>query len=167
MPNLPTLAQIPSSGRRSLLRCLAACLGAAAMPAAWAAPSGTAPSQSLDELQAVMQALTGTGLPNAELGQQYIAVLRANLTPDVLNQLAAIGTLPEAQFLAATRSPPLQEAAEFAMTLWITGMAPASARDGASVITYANAPIWQTVRFTKPPGQCGGAFGYWAQAPQT
>ena len=151
----------PSPGRRTLLRCLAACMGTVVAPGAW-----TAPPQAMDELRGVMQALTGTGLPSAELGRQYLAVLRENLEPETLRQLAAIGALSGAEFLAASQSGPLQEAAEFAMLLWITGMTPASARSGANVLAYASAPVWQTLRFTKPPGQCGGAFGYWSQAPR-
>jgi hypothetical protein len=33
------------------------------------------------------------------------------------------------------------------------------------VLTYLDAPVWSTLSFTKPPGVCGGAFGYWADAP--
>lgn len=157
-------AALESPTRRALLRCLAAALGATATPGALAA---AASASMPDELLAVLEGLTGVGLSSPQLGGQYLDALRDNLDAATLQALVATGTLSQAEFLAASQSAPLQEAAEFAMLLWITGMTPASARHGASVLAYANAPVWQTVRFTKPPGQCGGAFGYWSQAPQT
>lgn len=36
-----------------------------------------------------------------------------------------------------------------------------------AVATFTDALLWNALSFTKPPGWCGGATGYWAQAPGT
>lgn len=42
---------------------------------------------------------------------------------------------------------------------WYSGVA------NNHVITYFGAYSWKTLKFTKPEGTCGGAFGFWAKNP--
>ncbi|WP_217995122.1 sugar dehydrogenase complex small subunit, partial [Methylogaea oryzae] len=37
---------------------------------------------------------------------------------------------------------------------------------GNTLISYPGALAWKALPFLKPAGYCGGAFGYWAEAPQ-
>ncbi|HSA66447.1 MAG TPA: sugar dehydrogenase complex small subunit, partial [Methyloceanibacter sp.] len=37
---------------------------------------------------------------------------------------------------------------------------------GLTSIGLPNALLWDALDFTKPPGFCGGATGYWADAPR-
>jgi hypothetical protein len=38
---------------------------------------------------------------------------------------------------------------------------------GLASFGLANALLWNALDFTKPSGVCGGATGYWGDAPQT
>jgi hypothetical protein len=46
---------------------------------------------------------------------------------------------------------------------WYSGLY--EARGGLATISLASALLWDALDFTKPPGFCGGATGYWADAP--
>lgn len=49
---------------------------------------------------------------------------------------------------------------------WYSGVY-ASGAGTQAVATYTDALLWNALSFTKPLGWCGGASGYWAQAPGT
>jgi Membrane bound FAD containing D-sorbitol dehydrogenase len=47
---------------------------------------------------------------------------------------------------------------------WYSGLY--DTRDGLATISLASALLWDALDFTKPLGLCGGATGYWADAPR-
>lgn len=49
------------------------------------------------------------------------------------------------------------------LTQWYTGLQ--QTRGGEQVVTYTDAQLWQALDYTKPMGWCGGATGYWGDAP--
>lgn len=111
-------------------------------------------------MAAVCHTLTGIANDNDTLTQQYLSVLLKNLDKAQWNALMAMAKRSPAQQRAASLQVPLREVVEFALQLWVSGMA-----GSQQVVTYADAPIWSALTFTKPPGVCGGAFGYWAERP--
>ncbi|WP_051201575.1 sugar dehydrogenase complex small subunit [Paracoccus aminophilus] len=44
---------------------------------------------------------------------------------------------------------------------WYSGMTP----DGKGVTDFTEALVWKALSFSKPWGMCGGAYGYWGDAP--
>lgn len=47
---------------------------------------------------------------------------------------------------------------------WYTGIV--EAPSGPELVTYSEALVWNAMRYTKPPGECGGRTGYWADPPE-
>ncbi len=47
---------------------------------------------------------------------------------------------------------------------WYSGSYATSA--GLAAFNLTDALVWDALDFTKPPGLCGGATGYWAAPPQ-
>ncbi|MDD0837956.1 sugar dehydrogenase complex small subunit [Curvibacter sp. HBC61] len=148
--------------RRRLMVQLAACAAAVALPSGvvQAASSLTFPRRQVRALASVCQTLTGIASDNDTLTQQYLSVLLKNLDKAQWNALMGLAKMPPPQQRAASLQAPLSEVVEFALQLWVSGMA-----GQTQVVTYAEAPIWSALTFTKPPGMCGGAFGYWAERP--
>lgn len=154
-----------ATARRDFLASLCAGLAMLAIPDAQAS---TAPARS-DAVAAFMKAaavLTGLPVDDREQAARYLAVLRDRLAPTQVEALIRAAALPPEKLLAASRTGPLREAGAFAMDLWLTGMAaPAAPNQPAQVLAYTDALVWAALPFTKPPGYCGGAFGYWADPP--
>jgi hypothetical protein len=46
---------------------------------------------------------------------------------------------------------------------WYSGISQTPA--GPVVVTHQEALVWRSAGFLHPPGQCGGAFGYWSTPP--
>lgn len=153
----------PASRRRFLLA-LSGCVAAIAAPTssgAWAATGADSIAASqVQAFTAVCNALAGTRIANEALARQYLAVLVEHLDSAQREALLALAQLPAGEQIAASLRKPLREVAEFALQLWMSGMV-----GNDRVLTYLDAPVWSTLSFTKPPGVCGGAFGYWADAP--
>lgn len=148
-----------ADSRRRFLVQLSACLTAASAPmGAWSATA--LDIGQVRAFAAVCKQLTGVANNNDDLTRQYCAVLAQTLDKAQWDALLALVSVPTAQQLAASLKPPLRDVAEMALQLWISGMVGTS-----RVIAYAHAPVWSALTFTKPPGICGGAFGYWAVPP--
>lgn len=145
--------------RRHFIVALSGCIAALAAPAGFAATPSPAPEQAR-QFASLCNALAGTSISNDELVAQYLAVLMQSLERPQLDALLALSALPPEAQQTASLTPAVREAAELALQLWLSGMA----SDGR-VLAYIDAPVWSTLGFTKPPGVCGGAFGYWADKP--
>lgn len=146
--------------RRRLLVALAGWVAATSVPAASAAATAGSTQAELRAFEAVCNALAGTNVSNDALVAQYLTVLKGALERDQLAALLALNDVPADAQHTASLSPALHDVTELAVQLWLSGMT----SDGR-VVTYADAPIWSTLTFTKPPSYCGGVFGYWADKP--
>jgi hypothetical protein len=119
----------------------------------------------LDDFLKAASALSGLTLTDRDLAVTYLSVLQAGFKPGDITALLAATHLDALEFSSAAAQPPLQDVAEKALLLWMTGMGTDAATGAPRVLAYTDAAAWAAVPFTKPPGQCGGAFGYWSQAP--
>jgi hypothetical protein len=164
----PYGADSPSSEplvRRDFLASV--CAGFALFAAPWSSAGASTfdyPAPALAAFLEAASALTGIAIDDREQATRYFKVLHDSLGAERVRALAdAAGLAPDA-LLPASRFEPLRSTAEFAMNLWLTGMVP-NATGEASVLDYTDALVWNALPFTKPPGRCGGAFGYWADPP--
>lgn len=130
--------------RRDLLLTGLSAAAAASWPqASWAQAAWSAP----DFLNVSARL---TGFPVAQLNPGVGAAL--------LKTLQARGSLPALN----TLSPNSALSKEIVAT-WYSGIAHTAA--GPVVLTHEDALMWRCADFMHPPGQCGGAFGYWAEPP--
>ena len=148
-----------AASRRHFLVQLSSCLAVAGAPmGAWSAQAVT--GDQVRALALLCKQLTGVANDSDDLTRKYCAVLAETLDKKQWDGLLALANLPDAQQRAASLKPPLRDVAEMALQLWVSGMVGTS-----RVIAYADAPVWSALTFTKPPGVCGGALGYWAGPP--
>lgn len=153
------------ASRRQFLLALSGCVAAIASPVGARVVAGSdvasMPASGVQAFMSVCNALAGTAVSNDALARQYLAVLVEHLERSQIEALLALAQLPAGAAGAASLRKPLRDVAEFALQLWMSGMT----GKGDRVLAYTEAPVWSTLPFTKPPGVCGGAFGYWAEAP--
>lgn len=156
--------------RRLFLRALLACLTLTQVPALAAgapkakAKAKTSAEQALDSFIKAASDLSGIALTDRALARTYLDALRAGFKPGDVAALLAASRLDAAAFASAAAKPPLKDIAQQATLLWLTGIG-SDARGAPKVLAYTDAAVWQALTFTKPPGLCGGAFGYWSEAP--
>ena len=154
--------------RRLFLQALLACLTLTQVPAlagAAAKPKPkTAADQALDSFIKAAGDLSGIVLSDRALARTYLDALRSGFKPGDVAALLAASKLDTAAFAAAAAKPPLKDIAQQATLLWLTGIG-SDAKGAPKVLAYTDAAVWQALTFTKPPGLCGGAFGYWSEAP--
>ena len=152
--------------RRTVLRCAAA-LVACGLGARWVGAANAELTQiEMDEFLAAASVLCGLDAYDAEKGKPYWDYFKADKTlPDLTKLVDLMETTPPdkiKQQLAAAHLGPLAGAivAAFYSGQLANG-------DTMQVVTYWDALVWQAVKsFTKPPGICGGVFGYWADPPK-
>jgi hypothetical protein len=91
--------------------------------------------------------------------------LDATVAKTLLGGFLATGNEPALAALIAGQSQdgPLANAI---VAAWYSGIYDSAAGKQA-VATFTDALLWNALTFTKPAGFCGGATGYWAQAPGT
>lgn len=148
------------------MQALAACL---AMPAAAlaAVPPSPASNALVDQFMAAGGALLGLKLDDRDLALPYINLMRKQFSDAQLQAFVAAnapGKSPgKSPAGAAKRKTGAIE--RQAMLLWLTGHSVDAAGKTAAVVTYTRAAVWSAMPFTKPPGWCGGDFGYWAHPP--
>lgn len=143
------------------MQALAACL---AMPAtAFSAAPASASSLLIDQFLAAGSVLLGIDLDDRDLAPSYLALMRKQFTEAQLQAFIAANTRGKVPAGAAKRKTGAIE--RQAMLLWLTGHSVDAAGKTATVVTYARAAVWSAMPFTKPPGWCGGDFGYWAHPP--
>lgn len=154
--------------RRRFLQALAACLtlsSVAVSAATFSATSTKSDPRVLDDFLKASSALTGLKLSSHDLARTYMDVLRKRFTEGDMKTLLASASLDSRAFSKAAAQPPLKSIAQQAILLWLTGFTTDAATGTTQVLAYTEAAVWDALPFTKPPGQCGGAFGYWSQAP--
>lgn len=93
-----------------------------------------------------------------------VSALSAGVGELLLQSFQARGELqaPAQLAVGASRSPALE--ADI-ISAWYSGVSHTAA--GPVVVTHDEALVWHSADFLHPPGQCGGAFGYWAHPPAT
>ncbi len=96
-----------------------------------------------------------TGFPVSQLSAGVGALL--------LKSFQAQGALKAPGQLAANAAVSPALSAEI-ITAWYSGVS--QTKSGPVVVTHDDALVWQSADFLHPPGQCGGAFGYWATPPE-
>ncbi len=91
-----------------------------------------------------------------------VSALSAGVGAMLLQSFQAQGALKAPGQLAknATLSPALT--ADI-IAAWYSGVSQTAA--GPVVVTHDDALVWHSADFLHPPGQCGGAFGYWSTPP--
>lgn len=152
---------------------------AAAAPASLAgitlgATAGAAGAQSAKDLatQDLAKAattLTGLAIEDIDLVEQFAGALAAAIPPERLKALSDASRKPTAEFEAWSRSAEAKDVVEPVMSLWLTGMLQPGLGGAAQprVVSYTGAAVWKALgSFTKPPGVCGGAVGYWSRPPE-
>lgn len=128
--------------------------GLSATAATWPQLGWAQAAWSLKDFLGVSARLTG--FPVAQLSTSAGAVL--------LKSFQERGVLPALSTLPATA--PLSASAAWSQDIvaaWYSGVYQSPA--GARVATHDEALVWHCADFMHPPGQCGGAFGHWSEAP--
>jgi hypothetical protein len=75
---------------------------------------------------------------------------------------AALAQLAGNPANAAAKNPALANAI---VAAWCSGVY--DTPGGQDVATFDQALLWNALSYTKPFGECGGATGYWAEAPKS
>lgn len=148
---MPLPSPLPLSRRDALLGALAAAIastGTAGLARLAAADGGL----GVDGFLALSAMLTGK--PAASLDKDVAATL--------LGGFIATGQGDALKHLAADPASD-KELGDAIVAAWYSGVY--STGKGEAVATFNDALLWQTLSFTKPPGNCGGETGYWSQPP--
>ncbi|SME97747.1 Membrane bound FAD containing D-sorbitol dehydrogenase [Tistlia consotensis] len=141
-----TFPAVRLSRRRLLAGAAAAALLGSGLRRAAAA------DHALPAFMRLSEALTGRRRLDAAAGARYLAALGERLDAAAL-----------ARLLAAPLPADLSAAADRIVADWYSGEARI---DGSTVsVDYDGALLWDALDFTKPPGQCGGETGFWADPP--
>lgn len=152
------------ASRRQFLLTLSGCVAVMVSPvhslAAAGAGVASISAHQVQAFMAVCNTLAGTAVSDDSLARQYLVVLVEHLEGSQIKALLALAKLPAGAQNAASLKKPLREVVEFSLQLWMSGMVGID-----RVLAYVDAPVWSVLPFTKPAGVCGGAFGYWANAP--
>lgn len=116
------------------------------------APTVHAADLTVEAFLDLSKRLTGDGDLSIEIATTILKAILASENPGDLQALAD-GTLADSGALANR-----------IVGDWYSGMA--EGEGGAMVVaTYEKALVWSALPFTKPMGVCGGAVGYWQNAP--
>ncbi|MEP7327787.1 MAG: sugar dehydrogenase complex small subunit [Betaproteobacteria bacterium] len=152
-----------SATRRTLLRALAGA-GALGLTGAGLAASAPATTASQRDFTTLSAAMTGFPAPAAEVATR---MYKAFATPARRTKLAALAQLvaatPAADLDAALNTNGLTALANELTSAWFSGIV--NGPKGQQVVLYTDAYVWTAMTFSKPMGQCGGAFGYWSAPP--
>ena len=124
----------------------------AASTAAWSQLGIAKAAAPVDDFLALSARLTG--FP--------VSALSAGVGAMLLKSFQERGALkaPGQLGVKARLSPKLN--AEI-IAAWYSGVSETAA--GPVVFTHDEALMWHSADFLHPPGQCGGAFGYWSLPP--
>jgi len=143
---------MPMMTRRSLLLGGAS---AATLAVGFPLSPGARETITIDQFRALSAKLTGARVTHLDataagkLLDGFISMGRgADLAVLATDSGTSVGTLPD-DIVAA----------------WYSGLYDTSA--GLATFDLTKALLWDALDFTKPPGLCGGATGYWADAPHS
>jgi hypothetical protein len=143
---------MPTISRRELILG-----GASAASLAFAFPlfAGARETVTVEEFRALSARLTGASLTDLDSGA----------AGKLLDGFLSMGRGADLARLAADPGAKAGPLADEIVAAWYSGNYHTSA--GLASIGLANALLWYALDFTKPSGVCGGATGYWGDAPQT
>jgi hypothetical protein len=142
---------MPIISRRALLL---GCASAATLPLAFPLRAGSRETITVEQFRALSARLTGASLGDLDMGA----------AAKLLAGFLSMGKGPDLARLAADPGASAGTLATEIVAAWYSGLY--EARDGLATISLASALLWDALDFTKPPGFCGGATGYWADAPR-
>lgn len=126
--------------------------GAAATAALGLPVHSQAASPSLDDFIQLSARLCG----------QTAAALNRDMAQRILQILVSHGKAADLQALLQDDAA-LPALATELRAIWFTGLADTSS--GTVVVGFPDALTWRSASFLHVPGSCGGATGYWAEAP--
>jgi hypothetical protein len=143
---------MPTFSRRTLILG-----GACALSAAFAFPlfAGAKETITVEAFRALSARLTGASLTD----------LAAGASAKLLDGFLSMGRGAELARLAADPGAKTGALAADIVAAWYSGNYQTSA--GLASIGLPSALLWDALNFTKPSGVCGGATGYWGDAPWT
>lgn len=144
---------MPTMSRRSLV--LGASVATMAMAMGLPLPAFARDTITLDQFRALSARLTGAGVPD----------LDAAVAGELLEGFISMGFGPDLARLAADATISAGLLADDIVAAWYSGLYDTSA--GLATFGLTQALVWNALDFTKPPGLCGGATGYWADAPHS
>lgn len=150
---------MPLTGRRRLLKGLAALAASGWMPAGIA--QGTL---STARFAAMTQSLTGFAYADPALASSMLGALTDAVGADALGRIATLGAVIAPDRLGdELRIAGLERQATTVLVALYSGVV--GTAKGPIVLTYDQALAWQAVPWTKPNAQCGGVTNYWASVP--
>ncbi len=91
--------------------------------------------------------------------------LDATAAGRLLDGFVSVGRGPDLAALAADPGTSVGTLADDIVAAWYSGLYNTST--GLATLDLPKALLWDALDFTKPPGLCGGATGYWADAPHS
>ena len=142
----------PVMTRRSLIM---AGVSAAALAAGFPLSAATQETIATDAFRALSARLTGAA----------VADLDAATAGKLLDGFVAAGRGSDLALLAADPGTNVGTTANEIVAAWYSGTY--TTPGGPAAIDVTQALLWNALDFTKPPGECGGETGYWADPPQT
>jgi hypothetical protein len=154
--------------RREMLRYTALAL-ASSIGTTWTTrPVGAALTDiEMDDFLAAASALCGLDVYDPGKGKPYWDHFKTDDTLPALTQLVdLLETTPPDKINEAVAAARLDQLASSIVSAFYSGQLIEGNK--IQLVTYWDALVWQAVKsFTKPPGVCGGGFGYWAEAPKS
>ena len=105
---------------------------------------------SVDAFRALSARLTGVALTD----------LDTKAAVKLLDGFISLGRESDLAALAVDPAASTGRLANAIVAAWYSG------RIGAATIGLNQALLWKVLDFTKPPGECGGATGYWTDPYQ-
>ena len=126
--------------------------GASAATVAVGAPlaAGASDTITVDAFRALSARLTGVALTD----------LDTKAAGKLLDGFISLGRESDLAALAVDPAASTGRLANAIVAAWYSG------RIGAATIGLNQALLWKVLDFTKPPGECGGATGYWTDPYQ-
>lgn len=118
----------------------------------------------LSTVAAAVAGLPRLGMAQAAAPLDDFLALSARLTGFPVSALSAgVGELLLKSFQTRGELQAPALSAEI-IAAWYSGVSQTAA--GPVVVTHDQALVWHSADFLHPPGQCGGAFGYWSLPPE-
>ena len=126
---------------------------ATALTAGFPLPVAAQETVTVDQFRALSARLTGAAVSD----------LDAAMAGKLLDAFLSMGREPALRRLAADRGLSAGPVADDIVAAWYSGTYKTPA--GLAVAGFTDALLWNALDFTKPPGECGGETGYWADPP--
>lgn len=139
----------PRTERRRLLKAL----GVLSALSAWPVRAAVGDHKSQSEFMTLSARLLKVELSelDPEQGKAILAALKLDGESAALTRVEA-GPLSDVKLT------------EKIINAWYTGLY--GGREGLVEVGYTSALIWTALKYTKPPGICGGETGYWGAEPK-